>query len=110
MINCLDLSAEEFAVLERTSRERRLVVVNGREVLLQPFNVEKEHVHSDCGSCPDDMIMDEVGGKACLTASRDVDSEIWQVHAMRPLLWGWLGYLGSSLWTLSVGGQELGNR
>ncbi len=108
MIDCLDLTAEEFATLERASQERVPVLVNGREVLLKPFNAEKEHVHSDCGSCPDEMMMDEVGGKACLAASRDVDEETWRVHAMRPLLWGWFGYLGSSLRTLSVGGRELG--
>jgi hypothetical protein len=110
MINCLDLTAEEFAVLERASQKHILVLVNDKEVLLRPFNVEKEHVHSDCWSCPDEMMMDDVNGKGCLVASRDVDSEIWRVHTMRPLLWGWLGYLGSDLRMLSVGGELLGNR
>lgn len=104
----MQLNDEEMHVLERASHDQSPVSINDKEYLLRSFVAEEQHIHSNCGSCPDELHLDDIKGRARLTASRELGSVTWRVAAMEPVAWGLLGYTSSDLTSLRIGDQLIG--
>lgn len=105
----LQVSGDEIHLLEQASNEQLPVFINDKECILQPISAEKQHVHSNCGCCPDELHLNDIQGRACLSASRELGSETWHVTAMEPVVWGLLGHTSSDLMSLRVGNQPIGH-
>lgn len=104
----LQLNEDEMRLLERASSKRSLISINGKECLLQAFSAEKQHIHSNCESCPDELRIDDTQGQAQLAASREPGSTTWRVTAIEPVALGLLGHTSSDLTDLRIDGQPIG--
>jgi hypothetical protein len=104
----LVLRSEELDLLQQASNNRVPVSINDKKIFLQVFNLEKHHIHPSCGTCPDELCLDDTEGRACLSATREQGDSQWSVHAMTPVLWGLFGYVGTDLQSLHVNGKSLG--
>lgn len=104
----LRLSPEEMHRLERASAEGAPVSINGSETLLRAFDIDTEHVHPTCGSCPDELHLSTRNGTPALYAAREPGETVWNVTATRPILWGLLGHVSQDLRELRTKGTTIG--
>lgn len=102
------VTVDEMQLIEEASSAWRPIFINDVEITLQPFNAEHKHFHSNCGSCPDELHLDDTRGRPRLTASREVGESSWRVAAMEPILWSLLGHTSSDLINLRVNGVAVG--
>ena len=84
----LELGPDEMRSLERAGADGFAVFVNGRQRFLRPFLAERDMICWECGCCPDELTIDDVRGRPCLSASRERGSTNWVLTAYRPVAFG----------------------
>jgi len=104
------LSNENVIELEKASQKHHAVMINEREIFLAPFEMKTDCVHSSCGCCDDVLSIDDVRGRAVLSALYDAESGWWFAHAMRPVFFGLIGFVGADLFSLKINGKEIGEK
>lgn len=102
------LTDEELRLIEEASTAGKPILINDATVLLKPFNAERQHIHPVCGSCPDELHLNDVKDRPCLSASRNVGGALWKTTAMEPIVFGLLGHTNSDLTSLQVGDTAIG--
>lgn len=103
------VTADEMRLIEEASKAWKSVMINDTPISLAPFDAERQHIHSNCGSCPDELHLDDVKDRPRLTASREIGGGLWRMTAMEPILFGLLGHTSSDLVSLRVGDVSLGH-
>lgn len=104
----LFVSADEMRLIEEASRAQESILINDVAFYLRPFDAEKQHTHSNCGSCPNELHLNDVKDRPRLTASREIGEDLWSLAAMEPIAWVLLGHTSSDLVSLRVGDTLIG--
>lgn len=102
------VTADEMRLIEEAIKVWKPILINGTAVSLQPFDAERQHIHSNCGSCPDELHLDDVRDRPRLTASREIGGDLWRMTAMEPIVWGLLGHTNGDLVSLKIGDTVIG--
>ncbi len=98
---------DELVILENATNSGAPIFVNGIVRALKPFEI-KSYIRHSCESCPDELYVNDVFDRPCLSASREIGANLWKISCSQPVLWGLLGHIGADLETLSVEGRSLG--
>lgn len=103
------VTTNEMRLIEEASKAQEPILINSLVACLKPFDAERQHIHSHCGTCPDELHLGDVRDRPRLTASREIGEDSWHVAAMEPIVWGWLGHTSCDLISLRVGDTSIGH-